>query len=224
MLTDNWRRTIDRAKTDRAWDQWDAVIKSEVADYAKRLNLSADWQFFKAQAWTESGAASPEWNAKVMQIGVPGDPGYATMRDHKEYADAIMSAQVAADLKRGRSINDPVFNIQVGMAYAYMELSQYDTVITDKAIKSHTVVAGDVGLEKIAHQCGTTVKNLRINNPNLGKILQIGQELKYQSAKIAPVSIAVNAAALKNSYNRGGDVNYADKITYCYNIIITLRR
>lgn len=32
-----------------------------------------DWLTIKAMLWTESGAASPEWRTKPMQIGVPGD-------------------------------------------------------------------------------------------------------------------------------------------------------
>jgi hypothetical protein len=223
MLTEGWRRTVDAAKSDLRWDLWDAVIRAEVLDYQTRLGLGVDWRIFKAQIWTESGASSPAWLTRPMQIGNAGDPGYATMRDHREHADAIMSDQVKAALDGGDSINNPKLNIQVGLAYAYMKLSDYDTVVTDKQIRTYSVVRGDA-LERIAHTLGTTQKNLIDLNPQAANGLRVGQKLSYQSAEIRPVGCMVNAARLQTYYNGNGDPNYAEKITYCLQIILNLKR
>ena len=223
MLTDGWRHTVDCAKTDLRWDQWDGVIKAEVLDYQNRFGFVVDWRIFKAQIWTESGASSSAWLTRPMQIGNAGDPGYATMRDHREHADAIMSDQVKAALDGGLSINDPKLNIQVGLAYAYMKLSTYDSVVTDKQILSYTVVRGDA-LERIARNIGTTQKNLLELNPQVANGLRVGQKLSYQTAATKPIECIVNAARLQKFYNGNGDMNYADKITYCMQIILNLKR
>ena len=223
MLTQGWMQTVDAGKTDVRWDQWDGPIKAAVLDYQQRFGFVVDWRIFKAQLWTESGASSPAWRTRPMQIGNAGDPGYATMRDRREHANAIMSDALKSALANGASINDPVLNIQVGLAYAYMKLSTYDTVVTDKQVRTYTVARGDA-LERIAHKLGTTQKNLTDLNPGAAGNLRIGQQLSYQLAEVRPVSCVVNPARLQTYYNGNGDPNYAEKITYCLQIILNLKR
>jgi hypothetical protein len=116
-LSPQWTQMIDGALTEKAWDDYDDAIKAEVRDYKARFGFSTDWKLFKAQIWTESGAPSHAWKTRPMQIGNPGDPGWATIKNQREHSDIISSDSLKKDLKNNRDINDPKFNIQVGMAY-----------------------------------------------------------------------------------------------------------
>src|ERR1035437_7110134 len=97
-LSVKWKSTIDDAVANKAWDDYDKLIKAEVDGYRALFaatNPSADWKLFKAIAWTESGGpASPAWKARVLQIGNPGDPAYALLKKGAEGADVILSDQL----------------------------------------------------------------------------------------------------------------------------------
>jgi len=113
-LNKEWTSMIDGAPDDESWDKYDSTIQGEVNQYRARLLWMADWVLFKAQVWTESGAASPAWKTRPMQIGNRGDPAYATIKHQREHSDLIMSEALKKDIEANRSINDPFFNIQVG--------------------------------------------------------------------------------------------------------------
>lgn len=135
---------IDGATSDESWDDHDSTIQGEVNQYRTRLLWAADWLLFKAQVWTESWAASPSWKTRPMQIGNPGDPAYATIKHQREHSDLIMSEALKKDIKANRPINDPIFNVQVGMAYAYTKVAIFGSVVTDPMVREYTVQPDDV--------------------------------------------------------------------------------
>jgi LysM repeat protein len=217
---------IDGALSDPSWDDYDQVIKNEVVQYSARLRLTADWRIFKAQAWTESGAASPAWKSRPMQIGNPSDPAYDTLKRHKENSDLIMSDGLKRDLQTGRSIDDPKYNIQLGIAYAYTKLSTFQTTVLEPVKLVYEVKPGD-SIDKIASIVGTTKQNLLKLNPSLNSSASMifpKEKLTYQKSAIRPVSCLVTAARLQSNYNGNGDPAYAEKIKYCLGTIEKLKR
>jgi LysM domain len=219
-LSKAWTDTIDMAKSDKAWDDYDTLISGEVADYNSRFSFSIDWKFFKALVWTESGGPpSGAWKTRAMQIGNKGDPAWAVVKAGKENTAIIRSAAVKKLIDDGTSIENPSFNIKVGLVYAVTRCSIFSSVVSDSTMRTYEVVSGD-NPEKIARKAGTTVANLMANNPNLNPAtLQIKQKLNYQLATIRPTSCTVNAAALQSNYNGNGDHAYAEKIAYCLKVM-----
>lgn len=226
-LSQGWKNTIDLAKTDASWDDYDATIKTEVTDYTTRLSLTApDWQIFKAQVWTETGAASSQWDKRPMQIGNKGDPALDVLKHHREHSALIMSAALQAKLQANASVDDGAFNVQLGMAYAYTKLSTFGTKVSDPKKLTAKVRKGD-SLIRFADREGTTEQNLLGLNPKIPKdtkMIHPDEELTFQKAAIAPQSIAITAQRLAQFYNGGGDADYAEKITYCLGVIKALKR
>jgi LysM repeat protein len=223
-ITDQWKAMIDGALTDVQWDAYDQTIQTEVSQYTARLAIWADWKLFKAQVWTESGAAVPAWKTRPMQIGNPGDPAYATLKNHRENSDIIMSDAMKADLKRDRSINDPVFNIQLGLAYAYTKVATFGSTVTDRTIREYTVRPGDA-IDRIAVAVGSTRQDLLDLNPTAKGAIFPNQKLKYQKASIKVISCpAFTPELLQSKYNGNGDPSYADKIKYCQSVIAQIKR
>jgi hypothetical protein len=92
---DQWRDGLDKATGNRKWDAYDCEIRAIVAEYNSHLQPTPgyrplDWRLIKAMIWTETGAGSPEWKIKPMQIGVPGDPGMNSLLSGNEGADLIL--------------------------------------------------------------------------------------------------------------------------------------
>ena len=223
VLTTEWTNTIDLALKNPHWDDYDSTIQTEVSSYATRFRLNADWHIFKAQVWTETGAAKPAWKTRPMQVGNAGDPAYATLKAGAENSSLIMSTQIKQDLARGRHIDDGNFNIQLGMAYAYTKLSTFASVVIDQRKLTYEVKAGD-SLDKIAKAVGTTVQNLVALNSGVSVIIRPKQKLIYQKAAIQPSGCNVTAETLQNKYNGNGDSHYAEKIKYCLVVIGKLKR
>lgn len=222
-LSSGWKDTMKAGLTDKRWDEYDALIKAQVADYAKRfkaLENKVDWKIIKAMVWTESGGiTSPQWKARTMQIGNSGDPAYAVLKDAQEGSDLVMSAELKLAIKT-ESIDKPELNIKAGMAYLYTKMVKtlFQSVLDTKDSKpyEYTVVAGD-SLDKIAKKVGTTVDELRASNPGSTGIIRAGQKLKYRKAAIIRVITGwreFTVDTIADAYNGGGDSTYAEKLTY----------
>lgn len=225
-LDPKWTATIDAALSDSAWDDYDEVIKKEVTDYNKRFATTIDWKILKAQLWTESGGPnSGAWTTRPMQIGNTGDKAWGVMKAHKEHSNLICSAALTKEIDDGKSsINDPKFNVRVGIAYVLTRVADYGTKITDPKEKEYVVKSGD-SIEAIAAKIGTTQQNLFDLNPHAKKVIHPGDKLKYQSAAIGVTSIPVlTPEILQKRYNGNGDSTYAEKIKYCQDVIIKIKR
>jgi len=231
-LDPRWTQTIDPALTDRRWDEYDALIQKETADHTARLNSTPgfpalDWKVFKAMVWVESGGPSnPAWKARAMQIGNPGDPGYATLRDQKEAAPLVMSDQLKADLK-SMNISDPKLNVRAGIAYAMTRLAQSVIKSVDEAsapIQEYTVVPGD-SFDKIAKAVGTTIPSLTALNPTARMIFP-KQKLKYRKAGMQRVITGwrpFTTSTIAATYNVG-DPKYKEKLDYVLALFPKLKR
>ena len=224
-ISQKWKDTVDRGITDKRWDDFDAVIKTEIAAYNKRFGKSFDWKYVKAMIWTESGGPdNPSWKKRVMQIGNPGDAAYGVLTSGKEGTSLIMSDALKKELKVKSNIDKPKINIKAGTAYLIARLAKYQEKSVrdakDKKEYSYTVVGGD-SLWKIAKKEGTTVDELKASNPSKksGHIKK-GDVLKYHKAKMTTVVSAwrnFDTATIAARYNGGGDSNYKGKLDYVIN-------
>jgi hypothetical protein len=230
-LSTKWKSTIDDAIANKAWDDYDKLIKAEVDGYQSRfaaMNPSADWKVFKAIAWTESGGpASAAWKARVMQIGNPGDPAYAVLKKGGEGAEIVLSDPLKRELASG-SINEPTLNIKAGIAYVYVRLSRtaFESVLDakDTATSEYTVAAGD-SFDSIARKVGSTLAVLQQLNPDK-KVLHAKDVVKYRKAAIKRVLkgwLAFNTKNVAQRYNVG-DPDYAAKLDYCLSVMGKLKR
>jgi len=222
-LSTGWKDTMKAGLTDKRWDEYDELIKTQVADYAKRfkaLENKVDWKIIKAMVWTESGGiTSAQWKARAMQIGNSGDPALAVLKEAQEGSDLVMSTEFKLALKT-ESIEKPSLNIKAGMAYLYTKMVKtlFQSVLDTKDSKTYdyTVVAGD-SLDKISKKVGTTIDELRASNPGKTSIIRAGQILKYRKAAIIRVITGwreFTIETIADAYNGGGDSAYAEKLTY----------
>lgn len=230
-LSAKWKSTIDDAIANKAWDDYDKLIKAEVSGYQARfaaMNPSVDWKLFKAIAWTESGGpASSAWKARVLQIGNPGDPAYAVLKKGDEGAEVILSDQLKKDLASG-SINDPTLNVRAGIAYVYVRLSRtaFESVTDakDTTTYEYTVAAGD-SFDSISRKVGTTIAVLQQLNAGK-KVLHPKDVVKYRKAAIKRVLKGWMGFTTKNVAQRYnvGDPDYAAKLDYCLSVMGKLKR
>jgi LysM repeat protein len=222
-LSKGWTDTIDKALTDAAWDDYDTLLTTEIGDYNARFGFGLDWKLFKALIWTESGAASAAWKARAMQIGNVGDPAWAVVKAGRENTGKVMSAAVRKAIDDGTSIDEPRFNIKVGLVYAVTKLSTFGTVVSDKTMLTYEVVGGD-SLERIAGKVGTTKENLLANNPAAANMIKPKDKLSYQKASIQPTACTATSALLQSRYNGNGDHTYAQKLEYCLGVMRAVKR
>ena len=233
ILKPAWTKTMDDGVTNKAWDKYDPTIRTEVADYNKRLASSPgfvafDWLKLKAVLWVESGGpSSSAWTTRPMQIGNAGDPGYAVLKGGKEAAPLVMSPALKEDIRTG-SISTPDLNVRAGIAYAVTRLAKTDIKSvddpTDAKIYEYTVVSGD-NPSSIARDVGTTLEVFRRLNPS-AIVLKVGQKVKYQKASLQRVltgwlPLTVGNLALR--YN-SGDGAYAQKLQYVLDLFPKLVR
>ena len=231
-LDAGWTRTMDDGLTNAAWDEYDPLIKAEVAEYNTRLAVTPafvviDWKIFKAMVWAESGGPSnPAWKTRPMQIGHPLDPGYGALKKQEGAAPVILSdalkKEITGDIKK------PVLNIRTGIAYALTRLAEskeasiYDS--KDATVREYTVVPGDSPYA-IAQKVGSTLAAMTEQNPGM-KVLQPGQKLKYRKASIGRIITgwrAITPSNLYTYYNKG-DALYAQKLTYVLALFPKLKR
>ncbi|MEY4590737.1 MAG: hypothetical protein RL497_2813 [Pseudomonadota bacterium] len=214
--------------TDKRWDEYDVLIKTQVTDYAKRfkaLENKMDWKIIKAMVWTESGGVtSPQWKTRAMQIGNSGDPAFAVLKDLQEGSDLVMSVELKLALK-SESVEKPELNIKAGIAYLYTKMVKtlFQSVLDAKDSKTYeyTVIAGD-SLDKIAKKVGSTIEELRASNPGSTGIIRPGQKFKYRKAAIIRVITGwreFTIDTIADAYNGGGDASYAEKLTYITTVL-----
>lgn len=225
MLKQEWKDTISKSLKEPGWDQYDSLIKAEVAAYNSRFKTDVDWTIIKAMVWVESGGRhNPAWKTRPMQIGNPGDHAYDVLRHGKENSPLIMSADLAKDI-RHNSMNEPTLNIRAGLAYLFTRMARFasTTVLNplDSGEHEYTVLKGD-SLVGIAHKVGTTVEILQqMNNQVL--LIHPHQTLKYQKAKHRMMIVGwlkFTTQNIADRYNGGGDPDYREKLDYALGLLL----
>jgi hypothetical protein len=230
---ENWTKTVDDGITNKAWDEYDELIKTETADYNKRLAgttrfVLIDWKIFKAMVWAESGGPSnPAWKTRPMQIGHQKDPGYAALKNQEGAAQVVMSAKLKEDIKG--DIKKPVLNIRAGIAYALSRLAEFKDMSVydpkDATVREYTVVPGDNLYDIATKKVESTEAAMKELNPT-AKVLQPGQKLKCRKASIKRIITgwrAITPSNLYTYYNKG-DLRYAQKLTYVLALFPRLKR
>nr|WP_315399632.1 hypothetical protein [uncultured Duganella sp.] len=89
---EQWQDGINKAAGDSRWQAYDNELKQIASEFNLHLSSTRgyrqlDWLLIKAMIWTESGAASIEWQTKPMQIGVRGDPGLTSILSGRKEAN-----------------------------------------------------------------------------------------------------------------------------------------
>jgi hypothetical protein len=216
---DKWKEGIRKAATDPRWSVHDCDIQNTVSLYNRHLDGVAgyrplEWQFIKTMAWVETGASSPQWNTRPLQIGVSTDPGLGALLANKEGGNLI----VPPGMIMTSATTIPAHNIRAAVGYLLMRMANFDIQSipgADTALRTEIVKDND-NLSKIAARCGTTLEVLQKMNPQ-AKILKKGQTLQYRKAAMGKVITgwrAFTATEVARRYNGGGDPNYATKIEY----------
>lgn len=221
-LSEGWRRTMNEGIGDPAWDEYDTLIQQETAAYNERLAQTPgfaplDWKLFKAMVWVESGGAkNPAWKQRAMQIGNPGDPGYATLKKRAEGSDLIMSDELHKAILK--DINDPNTNIKAGMAYLLTRLLQTDIASVadpdDKEAHEYTAAKGD-SFWKLQKSLSTTEADLKQMNPGM-QTIRPGQVIKYRKAAMKRIIkgwLPMTPQKIFERYNIG-DPQYPTKLEY----------
>jgi LysM repeat protein len=89
------------------------------------------------------------------------------------------------------------------------------------------VVAGD-SLDKISKKVGTTVDNLKSQNPGAGAMIHPKDVLKYQKATMKRQIVGWRdfnvMTTIADRYNGGGDPDYAAKLVYVLDLFKKLKR
>ena len=226
---EKWKATLDKATSDAKWNEYDCEIRTAVNEFNTHLVKSTgyvplDWQLIKAMLWTETGAENKQWKSKPMQIGVPGDPGLASLLSGKEGGELILPPAWKGRLSASSAATIPTHNIHAGIGYLLMRMAifEYRSVpASDTRIYEVTAGPGD-SLAKIAKARGTTVESLKKLNPGTGDMLRPGQILKYQKASIERLITGwrvISTSMIAQRYNGGGDPNYAKKLEYALNLV-----
>lgn len=226
---EKWQDGIRKAVDDPRWNSYDCEIKMAISEFDQHLRSTTgyrtpDWQLIKAMLWTESGAASPEWDTKPMQIGVIGDPGLTSLLSGKEGGDLILPPAMKSRLSVSTVRTMPSQNIRAGIGYLLMRMAtfEFQSVLASgiNPIKEIQVKVGD-SFEKIAKAQGTTVQILKELNP-FANVLRTGQTIKFQKGKLQLVIAdwrPINSIAIARRYNGGGDHNYAQKLDFALSLI-----
>jgi hypothetical protein len=234
-LDAKWKQTVDGGLTDKAWDQYDLLIQTEVRAYNGRFLStpnypSLNWQLMKAVVWVESGGPKAQaWKTRPMQIGNPGDPGAATLKSGAEGSSLIMRPELWQDIKT-KSLDDPQLNIRAGIAYLLTRLVTVGKESLpdahDFAEHEYKVAQGD-SFWTIARKLGTTVETVRKFNPSVSpQHLRPGQIIKYRKAKMTDVIEGWKQFTTNNiaTYYNVGDSSYAEKLNYVLDLFKKLKR
>jgi hypothetical protein len=225
---ERWKDGLTAAIRDSKWNAWDCEIRSTVNEYNRRLAGTAryvplDWSVIKAMVWVETGASNPEWKTKPMQIGVPGDPGLASLLSGKESGDLVLPPRLKGLLTVGTVKTLPAHNIRAGVGYLLMRMAKFEHASVVGADRTHYQVAVRAGdsVDRIAVANESTVEIIKKLNP-AASALKPGQVLTYQKASIQRRIAgwrAISTASLALRYNGGGDPNYAQKLDYALSLI-----
>lgn len=231
-LSRGWTNTIDAGLTDPSARRYDATINTIVTEYNTRLAstpgyVPADWKLIRAMIWVESGGPKgSQWNGRVMQIGNAGDPGYNALRNQEGAVPVVVAPatlQRIADAKPG-DINDPFFNVEVGIAYVWTRLCKTDmgTIIDDPNVYEHTVAPRGEIASRLAHAEGTTLQDLQAMNPGVNlNALRGGSVLRFHrshTGRRIKEWMAFTPENIARTYNVG-DPAYADKLRYVMSVV-----
>lgn len=224
---EKWQEGLNGATDNPVWSTYDCDVQVAVSEYNRHLGKTTayvplDARLIKAMLWVETGAASAQWRIKPMQIGVPGDPGLASLLSDREGGDLILPPAIKAVLTAGSVGKNPGHNIRAGIGYLLMRMAnfEYQSVLdADTKVYDVAVKAGD-SLDKIAKTHGSTLEIIK--KLNASAVLGVGQVVHYQKATVQRVitgwrSITTQSIALR--YNGGGDPNYAKKLDYALSLI-----
>jgi hypothetical protein len=226
---EKWKATLNKAPSDKKWGEYDCEIRVAVNEINTHLARSAgyvplDWQLIKAMVWTETGAEHPQWKIKPMQIGVPGDPGLASLLSGKEGGELILPPSWKGRLNIGSCTTIPSYNIRAGIGYLLMRMAIFDYRSVpglDTKVYEIKIKPGD-SLDKIAKASGTTVESLKKLNPSAAGPLRPGHLIKYRKASVERVIAGwrvISTSSIALRYNGGGDPNYAKKLDYALNLV-----
>lgn len=224
---EKWKNGFAGATENAAWQKWDCEIQLAVSEFNRHLAatpgfMPLDWLTIKSMIWVESGAASSEWNRRVMQIGVEGDPGLASLLTGDEGGNLILPPPLKSRLTVGSVRTMPGDNIRAGIGYLLMKHARYEfrETVAAETVYDVQVKPGD-NLDRIARINGTTVATLKRLNP-AATVLRPGQTLKFQKASIKKTIVGwkpMNFSSIASLYNGGGDPNYAKKLEFTSTII-----
>ena len=231
-MSEGWKATMVAAVKNKSAADYDAPIKTILDDYTKRFGGAPniwrlpDAKLFKAILFVESGGpAGSAWTKRVMQIGNPGDPALSVLRSKAQHSDLIMNADLQSRLADPKqfSFDNPLLNIQAGIAYAFVRAAKFTTswVADPSALFPYTVKAGD-SLYKIALREHTSIEQLKTDNPALAKALHPGVVLKFHRGHyVTTVSgwKSMDSQFFATQYTGGGDAEYAAKVDYVYALL-----
>ena len=227
---EQWKAGIAAAKGNKAWAEHDPVIIAAVREINNHLAkttgfIALDWLSIKAMAWVETGAASPEWKTKPLQIGVTGDPGLTSLLatgKKDEGGTVVLPPAWKTSVTWASALTKPESNIRAGIGYLMMRMAsyKYDSVpVPGSQPFDVTVKPGD-SLDLIGQRNGSTLDMMQKLNPT-AKMLRIGQVVKCQKATLERIITGwakIETGSIATRYNGGGnpkgDPNYKIKLDY----------
>jgi LysM repeat protein len=244
-LSQGWINTVKDGLTNRDWDAYDSVILAEVglcdgsavaSSYNFRFKSTqgyacVDWQLFKCMLWVESGGPKQAaWTKRPFQIGNAGDPAYSVLKSASEGSSAIMSPELAKDVK-SKSMDSPELNVKAGIAYLFTRMAKFDNQSildpNDSTIYNEVVRHGD-SFSSIAKRVGTTVKVLeQMQDDVSASAIKVGQKLQYRKAHMGLVILGWRSwdfTTIAARYNGGGDPSYAEKLQHVQGLLNTLAK
>lgn len=226
---EKWQEGLGKAVVDSRWNAYDNELKTAVSEFNQHLKSTTgyrqlDWLLIKAMLWTESGASSPEWSIKPMQIGVPGDPGLTSFLSGREGGELIMPPRWQGRLTVGTVRSTPTHNIRAGIGYLLMRMANFEfqSVLAsdNKAILEVAVKPGD-SLATIAKAQGSTTEIMKKLNPT-SAMLRPGQSLRFQKGSVQRIITGwrqITTAQIARRYNGGRDPRYAEKLDYALSLL-----
>ena len=226
---EKWQDGISKAVGNSRWDAYDSELKTAVSEFNQHLSSTPghrqlDWLLIKAMLWTESGASSPEWITKPIQIGVAGDAGLASLLSGGEGGELILPPSWQRRLTTGTVRTMPAHNIRAGIGYMLMRMANFEFQSAlapgPNAIFEVTVKPGD-SLAKIAKVNGSTAEIMR-NLNRTSTSLRPGQLLKCQKGSVQRVITGwrqITTDQIARRYNGGGDPLYAQKLDYALGLL-----
>jgi hypothetical protein len=225
-----WKQGVDRAPGDPRWSRHDCALLSTIAAFQLHLSGTPGWQpidpaWVKAMLWVETGAGSPQWNTKPLQIGVLGDAGLGALLSGREGGDEVLPPGLKSRLSVAAVRSIPERNIAAGVGYLLLRMAIYEfhsLPMPGAAITGYTVREGD-GFERIARSQASTTEWLKKLNPGVG-LLRPGVTIRIQRAEIRREIVrwrSLNAMLLRERYNGDRDERYAEKIEYALRLVRT---
>lgn len=242
---EEWKSGREKAIGNPDWYIYDNTIRKLVSEINQHLSMSKnieqykplDWKLIKAMIWTETGANSPAWKTRTMQIGNIGDDGIleVTVPARPRKYNIIVPKSWDKYLKNKSDMikNNPEHNIRAGISLLMIKMSETEkdkTVYDDEKEYTYEIVKGDRGYSTIATKIGTTQGVLTKLNGD--KIIHPGDILKYKKSHIEQyipgwflftpknIHIQYNVDPAKAKPGHEGDPYYEDKLKFTYALII----